>query len=126
TPSASTTRRRLSVRRAFPRAADGGPQCIIDHMRLKTNGLWFITLLAGLTVGLSAQSGPPVRSTQQSTQPGKPTFSLQIDLVTTDVIARDNAGNFTPTLTKDDFEIYEDGVKQDIVSMTLSHGGRVT
>src|SRR6185437_8110903 len=29
-------------------------------------------------------------------------------------------------LTKGDFEIYEDGVKQDIVSMTLSHGGRVT
>jgi VWFA-related protein len=46
--------------------------------------------------------------------------------VTTDVIARDANGNFVPDLTKGDFEIYEDGVKQDIVSMTLSHGGRVT
>ena len=28
-------------------------------------------------------------------------------------------------LTKDDFEIYEDGVQQDIASLTLVHGGRV-
>ncbi len=28
-------------------------------------------------------------------------------------------------LTKGDFEVYEDGVKQDITSLTLVHGGRV-
>src|SRR5262249_40311898 len=31
-----------------------------------------------------------------------------------------------PDLRKEDFEIYEDGVKQEITSMTMSHGGRVT
>jgi len=56
----------------------------------------------------------------------KPTFSVQVDLVTNDVMVRDEQGNFVPDLTKEDFEIYEDGVKQDIISMTLSHGGRVT
>ena len=35
-------------------------------------------------------------------------------------------GRFIPDLTKDEFEVYEDGVKQDIASMTMSHGGRVT
>ena len=44
----------------------------------------------------------------------------------TDVIVKDDHGNFVPNLTKDDFEVYEDGVKQDISSMTLSHGGRVS
>jgi VWFA-related protein len=29
-------------------------------------------------------------------------------------------------LTREDFEVYEDGVKQQIASLTLSHGGRVT
>jgi VWFA-related protein len=29
-------------------------------------------------------------------------------------------------LLKDDFEVYEDGVKQEIASMTMIHGGRVT
>ena len=33
---------------------------------------------------------------------------------------------FVSDLSKDEFEIYEDGVKQDIASMTMSHGGRVT
>jgi len=45
--------------------------------------------------------------------------------VTTDVIARDDAGQFVADLKKDDFAIYEDGVKQDIATFTLVHGGRV-
>ena len=32
----------------------------------------------------------------------------------------------SPISTKNEFEIYEDGVKQEITSMTVSHGGRVT
>ena len=55
----------------------------------------------------------------------QPTFRVAIDLVTTDVIARDDAGQFVADLKKDDFAIYEDGVKQDIATFTLVHGGRV-
>ena len=43
-----------------------------------------------------------------------------------DVIVKDDQGRFIPDLKKDEFEIYEDGVKQEIASMTMSHGGRVT
>ncbi len=42
-----------------------------------------------------------------------------------DVIARDNAGLFVADLKKEDFEVLEDGVPQDVVSFTLVHGGRV-
>ena len=42
-----------------------------------------------------------------------------------DAIVRNNQDQFVADLTKDDFEIFEDGVKQDIASLTLVHGGRV-
>jgi len=105
-------------------------------MALKINGFWSTVLLVALAAGLSAQapaSGskpqPEKDKAQQEkdkTQPERPTFRVQVDLVTNDVMVRDAQGNFVSDLTKDDFEVYEDGVKQDIISMTLSHGGRVT
>ena len=54
----------------------------------------------------------------------KPDFTSRVELVTTDVIVRDNSGQFVADLKKDDFEVYEDGVKQDVVSFALTHGGR--
>jgi VWFA-related protein len=66
------------------------------------------------------------RGQQPANAQDRPTFSVAVDLVTTDLVARDSKGNFVADLTRDDFEVYEDGVKQDIVSMTLSHGGRVS
>lgn len=47
------------------------------------------------------------------------------DIVSTDVIARDNKGQFIADLKKEDFMVFEDGVKQDVVSFLLTHGGRV-
>jgi VWFA-related protein len=93
-------------------------------MRLTQKGLWPIALLIG-AVALSAQTPAPRPGVQIAVQ-DKPTFSVQVDLVTTDVIAKDARGNFVPDLTKNDFEIFEDGIQQEIVSMTLIHGGRVT
>src|SRR5919202_2452480 len=94
-------------------------------MSLKMNGFWSTALLVALTAGLSAQTPAPQTKPAQAGQE-KPTFKVQVDLVTNDVVVRDEKGNFVPDLKKDEFEIYEDGVKQDIVSMTLIHGGRVT
>jgi VWFA-related protein len=56
----------------------------------------------------------------------KPTFRVTVDLVTNDVIARDSRGQFVADLTKDDFDLYEDGVPQQIASLVLVHGGRVS
>src|SRR5258707_5422010 len=80
--------------------------------------------------GLAAQTpsqnvGSPKPAGQTATQQS-PTLRVQIDAVSMDVIVKDDQGRFVPDIKKDEFEIYEDGVKQEIASMTMSHGGRVT
>ncbi|HEY2906718.1 MAG TPA: VWA domain-containing protein [Vicinamibacterales bacterium] len=87
------------------------------------NGLWSTAAVVALAVGLSAQTPT---TPAKSDQPQKPTFTVQIDMVTNDVVVKDEKGNFVPNLTKDDFEIYEDGVKQDIASLQVINGGRAT
>jgi VWFA-related protein len=98
-------------------------------MSLKVNGFWSTALLVALTAGLSAQTPaqPPAQPpASASTTQQKPTFRVQVDLVTNDIVVRDEKGNFIPDLKQDEFEVYEDGVKQDISSMTVVTGGRVT
>jgi VWFA-related protein len=72
---------------------------------------------------------PPAQTgaTQQkpASAPGQPNYRVAIDLVTTDVIVRDENGQFITDLKKDDFQILEDGVRQDVASLVLVHGGRV-
>ena len=94
------------------------------HMTLKNNGFGTTALLVALTAGLSAQTPAPTSGAAAAQE--KPTFKIQVDLVTSDIIVRDDKGNFIPDLKKEEFEIYEDGVKQDISSMTVVTGGRVT
>jgi VWFA-related protein len=53
-----------------------------------------------------------------------PTFRASVDLITSDVVVRNKRGEFQADLAKDDFEIYEDGVKQAPSSFVLVHGGR--
>lgn len=78
---------------------------------------------AGLALGaaISLQAAPGRQQRPQTPAD----FRLAVDLVTTDVIARDARDQFVADLTKDEIEIFEDGVKQDLASMTLVHGGRV-
>ena len=51
-------------------------------------------------------------------------FRSGVQMVTTDVIARDSNGQFVADLKPGEFQVYEDGVKQDVVQMLLFHGGR--
>ena len=98
-------------------------------MSLKMNGFWSTALLVVLAVGLSAQTPaqPPAQPPASATATQqKPTFRVQVDLVTNDIVVRDDKGNFIPDLKKDEFEVYEDGVKQELTSMTVVTGGRVT
>jgi len=97
------------------------------------NGFWSTALSVVLVAGLSAQTPaqvptqppagaqPPAPAGQE-----KPTFKVAIDLITNDVVVRDEKGQFVPDLKQDEFEIYEEGVKQDVVSMMVFTGGRVT
>ena len=88
-------------------------------------------LMAQTPPAPAPQAQPPAAGQQgqppATGAPGqKPTFRVTVDLVTNDVIARDSRGQFVADLTKDDFEIFEDGVPQQIASLVLVHGGRVS
>ena len=81
---------------------------------------------AGVT--LAAQQDPP-KPQQGVLTPIAPqtreVIRRSVDLVTSDVIVRDDQGTFAANLSKNDFDVYEDGVKQDVVTFVLTHGGRV-
>ena len=77
------------------------------------NGL---LLSAVLSVLLGAQAGP---------QAPRPLIRSGVNLVVTDVIVRDEKGQFVSNLGRKDFDVFEDGVRQDLVMFVLTHGGRV-
>jgi VWFA-related protein len=82
--------------------------------------VWVAGLLAiGLAGVIQAQQvqQPPDRSDQ--------VIRRAFDIVTQDVIVRDNNGTFVADLKKDEFEVYEDGVRQEIISFVLTQGGRI-
>jgi len=85
---------------------------------------------AGAVVIAQGQTAPAQKPAQQGVlapqqQTNPQVIRRSVDLVTTDVIVRDPKGEFISDLGKKDFEVYEDGVKQDIVTFVLTHGGRV-
>jgi VWFA-related protein len=103
---------------------------------------YFVALvLCAIGAGLAAApqqppQQPPAQPPAGSTQDKKPEGVLtpqrdtqvirrSVDLITQDVIVRDSQGQFVADLGKNDFEVYEDGVKQDLVTFVLTHGGRV-
>ena len=69
---------------------------------------------------------PQAPAAQAPQTPDQPTFRVSVDLVTTDVIVRDQKSDqFVADIKPGEFEVYEDGVKQEIASLVLTHGGRV-
>ena len=73
-------------------------------------------VLLGAVVGLAQDTPPPA-----------PQFSeeLEVRVVDVDVIITDQQGNPLTTLTRDDFELYEDGKRVDIDYFSRTVGGRI-
>jgi VWFA-related protein len=87
----------------------------------------FLSVLPVFGDALRAQQ-TPAPAQQQPAVPADgpaPTFRTSVNLVSSDVIVRNRRGQFQADLTKDDFELFEDGVKQELTSFVLVHGGRV-
>ena len=76
-------------------------------------------------VSRPARSSRQLRHLHPQPTGSTPTFRTAVNLVSSDVIVRNRRGQFQADLTKDDFELYEDGVKQELSSFVLVHGGRV-
>jgi VWFA-related protein len=58
-------------------------------------------------------------------QPQRPVIRSGVTYVSTDVTVRDERGQFVSDLRRQDFDVYEDGVQQQITGFTLTHGGRI-
>ena len=89
-------------------------------------------LFAGAAAVLTAQDkpvqNPPATKPEgvlMAPQAPRDVIRRAVDLVTNTVIVRDPQGQFVASLGKNDFEVYEDGVKQDLITFVLTHGGRV-
>jgi hypothetical protein len=54
----------------------------------------------------------------------QPTFRTGVTLVTTDVIARGDRGQFIADLTRENFTVLEDGQPQRVESFVMVQGGR--
>jgi VWFA-related protein len=97
--------------------------------------LFAAVALVAAGVGLAAQTPPktpPTTPTQEKKPEGvltpqapREVIRRSVDLVTTTVIVRDDQGQFLANLGKNDFDVYEDNVKQDVITFVLTHGGRV-
>jgi len=96
-------------------------------MSKTTHGFLAVAVCAALVAVPSAQAPktPAPAAPATPAQPGQPTFRVSVDLVTNDIVVRDEKGNFVPDLRPEDIEVYEDGVKQELASMTVVTGGRV-
>ena len=81
-------------------------------------------VLALLMAGDPLAQAPAKKPEGVVTQPGQPTFRAAVNLVTTDVIVRDGRGQFVADLQGKDFDVFEDGIKQELASLVLIHGGR--
>src|SRR4051812_75112 len=65
-----------------------------------------------LALGLFAAPGPPLGA--------QSTFRTSVDIVAVGATVFDGQGRLVPDLTKDDFEVYEDGVRQTV--RVFAHG----
>jgi VWFA-related protein len=92
-----------------------------------------VMLLMVISVSLSAGAEAPalrgrradaLASASSARQNQTPTFTAGVELVRTDAIVRDARGQFIADLNAGEFQVYEDGVPQEVVALTMIHGGR--
>jgi VWFA-related protein len=96
------------------------------HANLASRTLWVCAMAAAVLAGPATfAQNPPAKPSPQTPTGNDQVIRTGVELITTDVIVRDGRGQFVADLKKDEFEVYEDGVKQQMVSFTLTHGGRV-
>jgi len=87
-------------------------------MRTHTLGAIALILLASLSTSfqMGAQQTPPPRPAAE--QPPM-TFKVEVNYVEIDAIVTDQQGNFVRTLTKDDFQVLEQGKPQTVSVASL-------
>lgn len=88
----------------------------------KIGGIMRIPLFARIAAGLSLLTAGVLAQAPQSPAPQAqtpPVFRAEVESVEVDAIVTDRDGKFVRTLTKDDFEVYQDGKRQPIALVNL-------
>src|SRR6188768_1782999 len=80
-----------------------------------------IQAVSCVTVGLALLTAAVIAQEPQGNQAqtAPPIFRAEVESVEVDAIVTDKDGKFVRSLTKDDFEIYQDGKKQPVALVTL-------
>ena len=87
------------------------------HRRVFASGA--LSLFVGLSL-LAQQPAPPPQQPQASSdQRPSVTFRVEVNYVEIDAIVTDAQGNFVRDLTKDDFEVVEEGKPQDLSVLSM-------
>ncbi len=99
---------------------------VARRVRLAAIGTIPPMIVAAMATVMAQQPPQPPADAQMPAADDQrgPDFRTLTNLVTTDAIPRDSNGQFVADLTKDDFTVMEDGVEQQVASLTLVHGGR--
>lgn len=79
--------------------------------RFTVAALTALVLGSAILAGQAPQTPAPL--------PQTPTFKVQVDYVDVDVLVTDKEGRFVRDLTRDDFEVFEDGRRQTIANFTV-------
>src|SRR5262245_10586164 len=84
------------------------------HMkrRFSLAGIFAIVAGTALVAGQAPSQAPA------DAPPQGPTFKVQVDYVEVDVLVTDEKGQFVNNLTKDDFQLFEDGRPQTVSTFT--------
>jgi VWFA-related protein len=81
-------------------------------------------LLAAPLAGLGQQPAPPKPPASQQVIPPV-SESVEVSVTSVEVIVTDSKGNRVPGLTREDFEVRQDGVTQPITNFYAVSGGKV-
>jgi Ca-activated chloride channel family protein len=89
----------------------------VKHHQLRRARVVLAAAAAAASIGIVAaqpQQPPPQPPQQAPAQPPPTVFRSGVDVVSLNVIVSDGASHYVTDLTKDDFSVYEDGVKQEL------------
>src|SRR5687767_8426539 len=70
--------------------------------------------LIALAIGAAVLQSPAAIKAQAPQGPPSVTFQVEVNYVDVDVVVTDEKGNFISGLTRDDFEVFEDGKPQKV------------
>jgi VWFA-related protein len=95
--------------------------------RFRSSRFTSVVLIAALTAGpLAAQQAAQPKSPQPQPEMPKLTENIDVRVIGVDVVVTDKKGNAVTGLTKDDFQIFENGIEKPISNFSEIEGKSVT